>query len=178
MNVYLLRSVALGLNKEKPKETTLEIYQQCFEDEFIAATELYYTAESSTFIEANSVADYMKKVHPPRLTMANEFIQVETRLAEEVQRVRAYLHPSSEADLVSKCDRVLIEKHVETIWNEFQNLLQDDKLEGNATAVLHALLSEANKNRRPHPHVVSVESDSQRLGSAANHSREARADRR
>lgn len=44
--------------------------------------------------------------------------------------MRAYLHPSSEADLVSKCDRVLIEKHVETIWNEFQNLLQDDKLEG------------------------------------------------
>lgn len=107
--------VALGLNKEKPKETTLEIYQQCFEDEFIAATELYYTSESSTFIEANSVADYMKKV--------------ETRLAEEVTRVRAYLHPSSEADLISKCDRVLIEKHVETIWNEFQNLLQDDKLE-------------------------------------------------
>lgn len=44
--------------------------------------------------------------------------------------MRAYLHPSSEADLISKCDRVLIEKHVETIWNEFQNLLQDDKLEG------------------------------------------------
>lgn len=58
--------VALGLNKEKPKETTLEIYQQCFEDEFIAATELYYTSESSTFIEANSVADYMKKVRGGR----------------------------------------------------------------------------------------------------------------
>ena len=51
----------MGLNKDKPKETTLEIYQQCFEDEFIAATELYFTAESSQFIESNSVADYMKK---------------------------------------------------------------------------------------------------------------------
>lgn len=109
-------AVALGLNKDKPKETTLEIYQQCFEDDFIAATELYYTSESSQFIEANSVADYMKKV--------------EMRLEEEVKRVRAYLHQSSEADLISKCDRVLIEKHVETVWNEFQNLLQDDKLEG------------------------------------------------
>lgn len=47
-----------------------------------------------------------------------------------MKRVHAYLHPSSENDLIGKCDRVLIEKHVETIWNEFQNLLQDDKIEG------------------------------------------------
>jgi cullin 1 len=107
--------VKLGLNKEKPKDTTLEIYQQAFEDEFLLATEVYYTAESSNFIENNSVADYMKKV--------------ETRLGEEVRRVQTYLNPSSEADLIARCERVLIEKHVETIWNEFQNLLQDDKIE-------------------------------------------------
>jgi hypothetical protein len=55
-------AVKLGLNKEKPKDTTLEVYQLAFEDEFLLATEVYYTAESSAFIENNSVADYMKKV--------------------------------------------------------------------------------------------------------------------
>ncbi len=140
----LLGAVALGLNKEKPKETTLEIYQQCFEEEFIVATEVHYTAESSQFIVANSVADYMKKVLYTSFCCAMlamcymlcghvliicALLQVETRLAEEVRRVQTYLHPSTEAELIQKCERVLIEKHVETIWNEFHNLLQDDKIE-------------------------------------------------
>lgn len=55
---------------------------------------------------------------------------MEARLAEEVRRVHTYLNSNSESDLIARCERVLIEKHVETIWNEFQNLLQDDKLEG------------------------------------------------
>lgn len=55
-------AVNLGLNKEKPKETTLQVYKENFEDEFLAATETYYTSESSQFIAVNSVADYMKKV--------------------------------------------------------------------------------------------------------------------
>jgi cullin 1 len=107
--------VSLGLNKEKPKETTLEVYKKDFEEPFLMATELYYTAESSHFISINTVSDYMKKV--------------EQRLEEEQRRVRTYLHPSTEAELISKCERVLIEKHRDTIWGEFQHLLEDDKIE-------------------------------------------------
>jgi cullin 1 len=107
--------VNLGLNKEKPKENTLEVYKSTFETEFLNATGNYYNAESSNFINSNTVADYMKKV--------------ETRLNEETHRVRSYLHPSTEGELISKCDKVLIEKHQETIRGEFQNLLSNDKIE-------------------------------------------------
>jgi cullin 1 len=52
----------LGLNKEKPKEATLQVYKEFFEDEFLKATDVYYNAESTEFISLNSVADFMKKV--------------------------------------------------------------------------------------------------------------------
>jgi hypothetical protein len=56
-------TVNLGLNKEKPKEATLQVYKEFFEDEFLKATDVYYNAESTEFISLNSVADFMKKVH-------------------------------------------------------------------------------------------------------------------
>lgn len=74
------------MNKDKPKETTLDVYKANFEDEFLVATEVFYTAESSQFIAVNTVADYMKKV--------------ETRLGEELVRVRQYLHPSTEVEVI------------------------------------------------------------------------------
>jgi len=107
--------VALGINKEKPKEQTLTVYKTNFEEEFLKATEAYYTAESSAFVSSNSIADYMKKV--------------EARLNEEVARVRQYLHSSTEDLLIGKCEKVLIEVHVESIWAEFQHLLEDDKID-------------------------------------------------
>jgi cullin 1 len=107
--------VSLGLNKEKPKEGSLDVYKKDLEEQFLAYTETYYTTESSQFISMNSVSDYMKKV--------------EQRLYEEQKRVRSYLHPTTEVDLMNKCDRVLIEKHKDTIIAEFQHLLDDDKVD-------------------------------------------------
>jgi len=124
--------VSLGLNKDKPKEATLDVYKS-FEDDFLGTTEVYYTAESSQFIAVNTVADYMKKV--------------ETRLAEELVRVRQYLHTSTEAELVGKCDKVLIEKHMETIWAEFLHLLEDDKIED--LTRMYSLLSRINRGLEP-----------------------------
>lgn len=138
INTALVRGVIngyvnLGLNKEKPKETTLQVYKENFEDEFLAATEGYYNSESSQFIAVNSVADYMKKV--------------ETRLGEEVRRVQQYLHPSTETELINKCEKVLIEKHVETIWNEFQHLLEDDKIDD--LTRMYTLLSRIPRGLEP-----------------------------
>jgi len=59
-----LPSVELGIKPESPqaKGQNLSIYKQFFEVEFLVDTERYYVAESSAFLENNSVTEYMKKV--------------------------------------------------------------------------------------------------------------------
>ncbi|EGG15794.1 cullin A [Cavenderia fasciculata] len=138
VNTHLIRGVingyvSLGLNREKPKETILQVYKSSFEELFLAATEQYYTSESVKFISENTVADYMKKV--------------EARLNEEVKRVQQYLHQSTETELISRCEKVLIEKHVEVIWNEFQNLLESDKIAD--LTRMYALLSRIPRGLEP-----------------------------
>eukprot|EP01121_Diplochlamys_sp_Union-15-3_P009627 TRINITY_DN2624_c0_g3_i1.p1 TRINITY_DN2624_c0_g3~~TRINITY_DN2624_c0_g3_i1.p1 ORF type:complete len:772 (-),score=134.47 TRINITY_DN2624_c0_g3_i1:29-2344(-) len=125
--------VMIGLNKDKPRDHTLDVYKQFFEEQFLSATEVYYTAESSQFISVNSVSDYMKKVV--------------TRLDEELKRVTDYLHPDTQKELIAKCDRVLIDKHRDTIWAEFKNLLEDDKLED--LGRMYQLLSRIERGLEP-----------------------------
>lgn len=107
--------VRLGLNKDRPSDTTLDVYRTCFEDEFLLATEVFYNSEASSFIAMNTVADYMQKV--------------ETRLNEEVVRVRQYLHPNTEQLLVEKCETALIARHKDTIQQEFSVLVAQDKVD-------------------------------------------------
>ena len=108
-------AVALGLDENDPKKTTLDVYKQHFETPFIAATEAYYKAESERFISENSIPDYMKKA--------------EARLAEEESRVQMYLHNSTYKPLLNTCETVLIKNHTGPIQEEFQNLLDQDKVE-------------------------------------------------
>ncbi|KAG0050195.1 hypothetical protein BGZ83_005027 [Gryganskiella cystojenkinii] len=105
--------VSLGLDENDSKKTTLEVYRLYFETPFVAATEVYYKMESDKFLSENSVTEYMKKA--------------EARLAEEETRVQMYLHPSTHKPLIQKCETVLVKGHTEIIWEEFQNLLNQDK---------------------------------------------------
>lgn len=108
--------VSLGLTKEKQQETSLVIYKNGFEEELLHQTEVYYTQESSQFISTNTVVDYTKKV--------------ESRLNEENRRVDQYLHHDSRTELLSCCEKVLIKRHLETLWHEIPQLLQDEKVDG------------------------------------------------
>lgn len=110
--------VALGLNeldttKLAKQEPTLKIYKEFFEAPFIDDTEHYYSRESSEFLRQNPITEYMKKV--------------ETRLEEEKKRIRLYLNEATEEILLKKCEEVLIQKHLDLFYSEFENLLNDCK---------------------------------------------------
>ncbi|KAI8898915.1 Cullin [Globomyces pollinis-pini] len=107
--------VTLGINDLDSKVSTLDVYKKYFEESFITATETFYQAESETFIGANPITEYMKKA--------------ETWLAEEEDRVKSYLHPSTRDLLVSTAERVLLTSHASLIQDQFQTLIERDKIE-------------------------------------------------
>jgi cullin 1 len=107
--------VRLGLNRERPKELTLDVYREDFEVAFLAETHNFYARESVLFIAENSVSDYLKKVL--------------SRLAQEVKRGSSFTHQSSHAQLTAVCEKAMIEKHVATIQNEAAGFFVADKVE-------------------------------------------------
>lgn len=105
--------VSLGLDEQNTKRTSTVVYTDHFEVPFLRVTSDYYTRESAEFLATHSVVEYMKKA--------------QTRLNEEAQRVRMYLHPTTDEKLVATCERVLIADHAKVIQDEFLPLLQQDR---------------------------------------------------
>jgi cullin 1 len=125
--------VRLGLNMDNPKEFTLETYKEHFENEFLIATEIYYTIESSAYIPANGICEYMKRV--------------EHRIEQEESRVQRYLHASTRDPLIAKLDQVLINKHKEPLWQKFNDLLVEDKKDD--LTLMYTLLSRIDQGLEP-----------------------------
>ncbi|OTA69546.1 Cullin-domain-containing protein [Hypoxylon sp. EC38] len=107
--------VSLGLDEHDATKTTLDTYRFHFEKPFLAATEEFYRTESKQFVAENSVVEYMKKA--------------ETRLAEEEERVRMYLHNDIALPLKKTCNKALIADHSAMLRDEFQVLLDNDREE-------------------------------------------------
>ncbi|KAH8804781.1 Cullin [Xylogone sp. PMI_703] len=105
--------VSLGLDEADPTKSTLDVYRDNFEDPFLEATKQFYEAESKTFIAENPVVEYMKKA--------------ETRLEEEEERVKMYLHSEITMRLRKTCNQALIADHSIILRDEFQVLLDNDR---------------------------------------------------
>ncbi|KAI8880991.1 Cullin-domain-containing protein [Backusella circina FSU 941] len=105
--------VSLGLDHNDSSKSSLDVYKDYFEKDFLEATEVYYRTESEKFISENSIPDYMKKA--------------EMRLNEEEGRIQMYLHPSTHKTLIPICENVLVRCQEDSIWEGFQSLLDMDK---------------------------------------------------
>lgn len=108
--------VSLGLDHNDATKSSLDVYKDYFEKDFLDATEVYYRTESEKFISENSIPDYMKKA--------------EMRLLEEEGRIQMYLHPSTHKTLIPICENVLVRNQEESLWDGFQSLLDMDKQDG------------------------------------------------
>jgi len=105
--------VSLGLDESDSTKTTLDVYRYHFERPFLDATKTFYQNESKQFVAENSVVEYMKKA--------------ESRLDEEEERVKIYLHPDIGIPLKKACNQVLIAEHSNILRDEFQVLLDNDR---------------------------------------------------
>lgn len=107
--------VSLGLDEADPTKSTLDVYRYNFERPFLEATKTFYQQESKQFVAENSIVEYMKKA--------------EIRLEEEEQRVTMYLHPDIIVPLRKACNAALIADHSVLLRDEFQILLDNDRVE-------------------------------------------------
>lgn len=107
--------VSLGLDDSDTTKTTLDVYREFFEKPFLDSTAVYYKEESRRFLADNSVVDYMKKA--------------EARLDEEKERVPLYLLDEIMSPLMRTCETVLIADHSQALREEFQLLLDQDRID-------------------------------------------------
>ncbi|KAK8052100.1 Cullin 1 [Apiospora rasikravindrae] len=105
--------VSLGLDEHDSSKSTLDVYRYHFERPFLEATSEFYAAESTQFVAENSVVEYMKKA--------------ESRLNEEEERVRMYLHQDIATPLKKACNKALIADHSTLLRDEFQILLDNNR---------------------------------------------------
>ncbi|CAG8486416.1 2355_t:CDS:2 [Paraglomus occultum] len=115
VDVRLIKSVIGSYVSLGPDSDSLEVYKSHFELPFIEASQVYYKAEAGKLLEKHSITDYMKRV--------------ETILSEERDRVVSYLNPNTEKPLLNACEDILIKEHMNSMWTEFQNLLDMNKLD-------------------------------------------------
>lgn len=101
--------ISIGLEEDTP----LEFYRKEFRDPFLSRTREYYLKESTDFLAHNSVSAYMAKA--------------EHRLIQEMAAAQQFLHQTTPAELQKALEDVLIQKHMETLQNEFQSMLANDR---------------------------------------------------
>ncbi|KAM9982778.1 hypothetical protein ACTFIZ_007282 [Dictyostelium cf. discoideum] len=108
-----------------PEKNKLEIYQSCFEQQFLQETEIFYRAESADFIEKNGVCEYMRHVY--------------NRIEQETNRVNQYMPISTLEKLTKILNSVLISSYKDQFANKFLDILIEDK--SSDLVMMYSLLS-------------------------------------
>ncbi|KAG9048974.1 hypothetical protein FS837_011525 [Tulasnella sp. UAMH 9824] len=91
---------------------TFDVFKEQLETALINATEKYYKHKLDSFLDENSISEYLKK--------AGKWLK------EEEDRVEQYMNIIASKTLLSKY-ATLIRDHAAGIWEDFQNLLDFDK---------------------------------------------------
>jgi len=95
------------------------IYTKELETALLSATSEFYARESASWIGADSCPEYMKKA--------------ENRLQQEVDRVAAYLHSTTEEKLLKECETQLLANHQTVLLDKEETgcraLLREEKTE-------------------------------------------------
>jgi len=101
------------LGVDDPKK----FYEEEFENHFIKLTKEYYSKESSGFIAANSISDYMTKA--------------ETRIKQETANCDSFYFEFKETKtkLEQALNWALIENHMEHLQSSFEAMLTADKID-------------------------------------------------
>jgi cullin 1 len=107
--------VFLGIDIQDLKKTNLVVYVTHFENNFLEKTKEYYSKESEKFLAENNVVEYMKKC--------------ESRLTEEISRSNNYLEEHTKKYLLEALNKVLIEDHAQTMYDQFLDLLEQNETE-------------------------------------------------
>lgn len=84
-------AVSLGINKDEYKKTSLDVYKQYFEVDFMNATTTFYQIESAEFMSTNPTVDYVRRAN--------------WRFKQEEDLVPLCLHESSKVE-VGSCFRI------------------------------------------------------------------------
>ncbi|KAG8847282.1 hypothetical protein FRC20_002778 [Serendipita sp. 405] len=105
--------VSLGMDENG--EASLGVYEEHFEEPFVAATEMFYVTESQVLSAKTTLSGYLKR--------AEEILRVEK------DHIQLCLDTNKRERLTSRCEQLLIRDHAEKMWDGFQQLLENDQEE-------------------------------------------------
>ncbi len=94
----------------------LDVYKECFEDQFLKDTQEFYRLEAIKYLKQYSVMEYISKIP--------QFYE------EDIYRVRDCIHPSTIRHLVNIFKEVFISDQLETLHAEAKIFIWEEKSQG------------------------------------------------
>ncbi|KAJ3336687.1 hypothetical protein HDU91_001701, partial [Kappamyces sp. JEL0680] len=106
---------SFGIDASDFKKTSLTLYVENFEVDFLGETEQMYRQNSLSHLSDHAVTDYLKKA--------------QSWLQDEEDRVKRYLHATTQKPLMALTEAVLLTAHARIIQDQFKPLIERGKLD-------------------------------------------------